>query len=114
MINLILSSLFILIPAALPIFLIYKITKKSDNRKKDIINAFSIAFFLPLMNFIFLWYSKIHQHPPSLYPYLIGFTWLCIILPVLFVIAILIPKKYFSYKKWSLLTILLTGIMGWF
>lgn len=115
MINLILISLFIIVPALLPILLIYKLTENYEQKKRAIINVFSIAFFIPLMNFIYFCYSEIYSNssPPNLYPYLIGFFWLCILLPVLFVIALLIPKQKFQYKKFTLLTIFLTGLMGW-
>lgn len=110
-----LISLLILIPAALPISLIYIVTKNYEKKRKDIINAFSVAFFIPFMNFIFLRYVQ-SQHDLSsisLYPHLIGFMWLCIILPALFFIIILIPQKDFTYRKWTLVTILLTGVIGW-
>lgn len=115
MINLILISLFIIVPALLPIMLIYKITENYENKKRATINMISIAFFIPLMNFIYFCYSEIYLNSslPNLYPYLIGLCWLCILLPVLFIIILLIPKQKFQYKKFTLLTIFMTGVMGW-
>lgn len=115
MVNLSLISLFIIIPALLPILLIYKITENCEQKKRAIINMFSIAFFIPLMNFIYFCYSEIYLNssPPDLYPYIIGFFWLCVLLPSLFIITLLIPKQKFQYKKFTLLTIFITGVMGW-
>ncbi len=115
MINLFLISLIIVIPALLPIIFIHKITKNYENKKRVIINMFSIAFFIPLVNFIYFCYSEIYlnSQPPDLYPYFIGLFWLLIILPILFIITLLIPKQKFQYKKYTLLTIFLTELLGW-
>jgi len=112
--NVFIYSLLLIIPAALPVFLVYKLTKNYEKKNKDIINMFSIAFFIPFMNFILLWYSKIfNNNGTQLDAFLVGSIWLFIILPTLFAIVIFIPKKIFSYKKWALLTITLTGLIGW-
>ncbi len=107
-------SLLALIPAALPIYIAYKITKNYEEKKKNIINSFSIAFSIPFVNFIYLLFLETCKGGYGIYPLIIGYFWLSIILPVFLFIFLLIPKKRFVHKKFFLLTILLTVIFECF
>lgn len=107
-----LLGVLLLIPAAVPVYLIYKLTKSVDEKKKQYINMYSIAFFIPFCNlclfilpenYLDLWTTSAFW----------GFGWLFIILPISFLICIFTPAKIFKYKKFVISTIVSTFIFGW-
>lgn len=110
----ILSGLYLIIPAIFPILLIFKLTKGLSDKKRFYINMLSIAFFIPFSNLcisIFpIRYSDFNFWQLACF---LGFDWLFIILPISFIVVVLIPSKLFKHKKFTLLTILCTTIIGW-
>lgn len=86
--------LFLIVPSALPIYIVYRLTKNSSEEEKFYLNMFSIAFFIPFIAFC------------------LSLDLMLIILPMSFLIAIIIPSKKFKYKKFTLLTIILTAIIS--
>lgn len=106
-------GLVLLIPAAIPIWFVNKLTKNSSEKKKFLINLFSISFFIPFINCILYLFTIIFKFNfANLIIELIGFDWLVVILPICFIITILFPRKYFEHKKFTVLTIFITFVIG--
>lgn len=106
--------LFLLI--LITIFVLYKLVNKSDNKKRIIQNIVFAAFLIPLANLVLYLGSQTGyiNAEYSIIALLIGFFSLVIILPTLFLLFVLIPKREFEYKSIFLSTVFLTEIIGWF
>lgn len=123
----ILCAFLLIIPIVVPVYAIYLLTryKNEENRFKTMI--YSIGFILPFTNFILYILGKssgfflyIFKNGFSLdlsslmfFSLFAGFGWLFILLPIIFIIILLCPKKYFLHKKLTLSTIISTFIFGW-
>jgi len=105
--------IFILI---ITIFLIYKLVNKSEKKNNMTISIVSVAFLIPFANLILYLSSQTGYIDAkfSIAALLIGFCSLVILIPTLFLLFLLIPKREFEYKNIVLLTIFLTEIIGWF
>lgn len=104
--------LFILIT----FFLLYKLVNKSENKKRITLRIVFIAFLIPLANLILYLGSQTGYIDAkySIIALLIGFFSLVIVIPILFLLFALIPKREFEYKSIFLSTVFLTEIIGWF
>lgn len=117
-IGFILSGFLLLILALIPIFIVYKISKKQSEEKQFLINIFSIAFFIPFSNFVLIVFFKkfpfvFNNFRFADLPFIFGLNWLFVILPLAFIIFLALPKNVFQHKKFALLATCLTAIMGW-
>lgn len=109
-------GLLLLVFAIIPIIITFKLTRNYSEKKKFVINMFSIAFFIPFSNFIIALIALLCNAKESTImslSYFFGFSWLFFLLPIGFLIIAVLPIKIFSYKKFTLLTILLTFCIGW-
>lgn len=107
-------GLLLLIPSALPISLIYKLSTSCEQKKRNIVRILSISFFIPLTNFLLFIFSILfHSETIATLSGYMGFSWLFIILPISFLIVVVVPKRIFAYKRNTLITIVLTEIIGW-
>ncbi len=105
------SLIIVLLPALIPILLVYKFTKKFDDKKRFIINLFSIASSVSFIIVIYLNCTAVSDmllhklHFGSLF---ISISWLIDILPIIFLIYLISYKL--PHRKFALLTTLTTEV----
>jgi len=83
--------------------LLFKFVRKTYKR------VIVLSILIPLNNLIYMF-----LFPNLLFSYLVGASMIFLILPLSFITVCVIPKKYFSLKKSTIVTILLTELVGIF
>lgn len=108
----ILVSLYLIL-TIVSILFIFKLTKKYDDKKKQFVRMFSLAFSIPFINAVFYLIAGVLGQYDALIFLVIGAIWLFAILPFLAmtVTAVMIIKNA-SFKKilFTLLTVFMIYI----
>lgn len=103
--------LFLILPAIIPIIIVYKLTKNWEEKERIYINMLSIAFFIPFIAFC-LYAIALHKFDVENVALLLSLDLMFIMLPTSFVITALIPSSKFKNKKFTMFTIVLTAIIS--
>ena len=103
------AGLFVIIfsPAILILYLLFK---KIKNIKARIVLT---AFLIPFTNLIYLLIEQIFWGYNAIISFIIGFCALFAVLPLIFIVAAVIPKKLLPIKWFIVITVILTEIFGW-
>lgn len=96
-----------------PISSVYKSSKKYGNKKKLIIRAFFLSFFVPFITMVFYLISgALDQYFPIIF-IIAGAIWYFAVLPLVFWWGFVFSGKGFEHKQFILLALILTYIVGY-
>jgi len=104
-----LISLYLILTIASILF-IFKLTKKYDEQKRQLIKMFSLAFIIPFINVVFYLIAGALGQYDALIFVVIGAVWLFAILPFIFTTVtywMIIKKTSFKQILFALLTVFL-------
>lgn len=96
-----------------PILSVFNSTRKYDDKKRMMINAFFIAFFVPFINIVFyLIAGALDKYFPLIFV-ITGAIWYLVVVPFLFWWSVVLSGKGFAKRKFVLFALILTYVIGY-